>query len=235
MQTAFDGARMLFAIGDVHGHFDKLESLMHHCRALAEAAEESARFILLGDYVDRGPASNQVLEFLAANPPGVQAIRGNHEDLMVRAYDDPAEADLWYANGGIETLISYLVNSARELPASHIELARNLPVFIDDGLRLFVHAGIDVQDFANRDPRVLLWTRKHPPDNAVLPRFVIHGHTPTRDRKPDLRPNRLNLDTGAGFGAALTAAAFQDDIAAPLAFIDHLGEMVIPGEEPDFM
>lgn len=216
---------MLFAIGDVHGHFEKLTDLMGHCRRLADAAEEQARFILLGDYVDRGPESNLVLEFLASRPPDVLAISGNHEDLMLRAYDNPDDADLWYANGGLETLVSYLVATVQEIPAAHIELVRSLPLFIDDGLRLFVHAGIDVDDPEARDPHTLMWTRKHPPDNAILSRFLIHGHTPTRNRLPDLRPNRLNLDTGAGFGLTLTAAAFQEDIAEPLAFITHTGEM----------
>jgi serine/threonine protein phosphatase 1 len=216
---------MLFAIGDIHGHFDKLESLMGHCRLLAEAAEEPARFILLGDYIDRGPSSNEVLAYLAARPPDVQAIRGNHEDLMLRALDDPEAVDLWYSNGGLETLVSYLSASVQEIPTEHIELVRALPLFIDDGVRLFVHAGIDVENPDSRDPHTLMWTRKHPADSVVLPRFVVHGHTPTRNRLPDLRPNRLNLDTGAGFGYTLTAAAFQDDIAEPLAYIDHTGEM----------
>ena len=216
---------MLFAIGDVHGHFDKFEALMGHCRRLSETAEEDARFVLLGDYIDRGPSSSEVLAFLAAAPPNVQAIRGNHEDLMLRALDQPDDADLWYSNGGLETLVSYIANSAADIPADHIDLVRRLPLFIDDGLRLFVHAGIDVEDYGARDPRTLMWTRKYPPDDAVLPRFVVHGHTPTRTRKPDLRPNRLNLDTGAGFGYALTAAVFQDDIAEPLAFLDHRGDM----------
>ena len=216
---------MLFAIGDVHGYFDKLEDLMGHCRRLAETAEEDARFVLLGDYIDRGPSSSEVLAFLASGPPNVQAIRGNHEDLMLRALDRPDDAELWYSNGGLETLVSYLANTAAEIPAQHIALVRSLPLFIDDGLRLFVHAGIDVEDFSARDPHTLMWTRRYPPDGAVLPRFLIHGHTPTRTRKPDLRPNRLNLDTGAGFGYALTAAVFQDDIAEPLAFLDHTGAM----------
>ncbi len=219
---------MLFAIGDIHGHFDKLTDLMGYCRNLAEEAEEQARFILLGDYVDRGPASNEVLAYLASYPDDVIALRGNHEDLLLRARDNPDDADLWHANGGLETLISYWASSAAEIPAAHIDMVRSLPIFLDDGLRLFVHAGINVNDYDSRDPHVLLWTRKHPADSAVLPRFIVHGHTPTSNCKPDLRPNRLNLDTGAGFGRVLTAGVFQEDIAPPLAFIDHTGNMKIP-------
>jgi serine/threonine protein phosphatase 1 len=216
---------MLFAIGDIHGYFDHLRELMAHCRNLADAAEEPARFVLLGDYIDRGPASNEVLEFLSSRPADVQAIRGNHEELMLMALEDPNMNRTWHANGGLETLVSYWAYTVNGIPADHIELVRGLPFFIDDGLRLFVHAGIDPADPDGRDPHILMWTRNHPGDDAVLPRFVVHGHTPTHDGKPDLRPNRLNLDTGAGFGEVLTAAAFQDDIAEPLAFIDHTGEM----------
>lgn len=214
---------MLFAIGDVHGHFDRLMALMRHCAEHAELHGGKARFILLGDYVDRGPASSEVLEFLAGRPANVQALRGNHEDMMLRALDHPEEAERWYNNGGLETLESYRIKAGGMVPAEHIRLVESLPLFIDDGLRLFVHAGIDPQDPDARDPQILLWTRNHPADDAVLPRFIVHGHTPTRDRKPDLRPNRLNLDTGAGWGHALTAAGFADSKPGPLCFIRHDG------------
>jgi serine/threonine protein phosphatase 1 len=214
---------MLFAIGDVHGHFDKLMALMRHCRDHAGQRGEDARFILLGDYIDRGPASNEVLEFLSGHPANVVALRGNHEDLMLRALNHPEEAGRWHNNGGLETLDSYRTTTGGKVPAEHIKLVESLPLAIDDGLRLFVHAGIDPLDPDARNPDVLLWTRTHPADDAALPRFIVHGHTPTRDRKPDLRPNRLNLDTGAGWGHALTAAGFEDGLAVPQCFIRHDG------------
>ena len=217
---------MLFAIGDVHGHFDKLAALIGHCRAHASGCGESARFVLLGDYIDRGPASREVIAFLASGPEGVQAIRGNHEQMMLQALDDPAMEAVWHRNGGRHTLASYGVRNVRKLPADHLDLVRSLPLYVDDGIRLFVHAGIDPSDPAARDPDVLLWTRKHPSDDIELPRFVVHGHTPTFDRRPDLRPSRLNLDTGAGYGYALTAAIFQEDTRSPWGFMDHAGEAV---------
>ena len=96
---------MLFAIGDIHGHFDKLMALMGFCRAFADArGERHAEFILLGDYVDRGPASRQVLEFLAAKPENLRCICGNHEDFMLGALDGGATLAGWLGNGGGETL-----------------------------------------------------------------------------------------------------------------------------------
>ena len=217
---------MLYVIGDIHGYFDKLMTLMEHCRAHAGTCGEQARFVLLGDYVDRGPDSKSVLAYLAGSPPGVEAIRGNHEQMMLNALDD-ADADvLWRHNGGEETLASYGASTVRGVPGDHLDVLRRLPLFIDDGLRLFVHAGIDPADPAARNAKILLWTRKHPLDAAILPRFIVHGHTPTSDQKPDLRPNRLNLDTGAGYGRALTAGVFNENGKTPLGFIDNAGEYV---------
>lgn len=219
---------MLFAIGDIHGYFDKLMALMGHCRTMANAAGDEARFVLLGDYVDRGPDSNKVLTFLASRPDGVQAVRGNHEDMMLHARDDMESRERWLRNGGVETLGSYGALSPGEIPADHLDCIARLPLSIDNGRQLFVHAGIDPDDPDGRDPHILLWTRKHPPDDAILARFVVHGHTPTKDARPDLRPNRLNLDTGAGFGRVLTAAAFNELDALPDFFISHLGEITKP-------
>ena len=215
---------MLYVIGDIHGYFDKFMTLMEHCRAHALEHGEQARFVLLGDYVDRGPDSKSVLAYLATSPPGVEAIRGNHEQMMLNALDNTDADVLWRYNGGDETLASYGTWTVRDVPDDHLELLRRLPLFIDDGLRLFVHAGIDPADPAARNAKILLWTRKHPPDDAALPRFIVHGHTPTPDHKPDLRPNRLNLDTGAGYGHALTAGVFGEAENMPRGFIDNAGE-----------
>ena len=214
---------MLFCIGDIHGHFEKLMALMGHCRAYAEAAGVDApSFILLGDYVDRGPASREVLEFIASHPANVRALCGNHEDMMIAAQDGGDHLVRWLSNGGNDTLSSYGVKNIFEIPREHFDLIAALPTFIDDGQRLFVHAGIDPAAPDARDRHTLLWTRKHPPENQALPRFLVHGHTPVRGR-PELKRNRLNLDTGAGWGRRLSAAVFRPDSAPPVAFIDDMG------------
>ena len=215
---------MLFAIGDVHGHFDKLMRLMAHCRAFTEAhGGGQPRFVLLGDYVDRGPASRQVLEYLDSRPADVTAILGNHEDMMLAALDGGLSLMHWLSNGGGATLASYDTEDPRDIPPSHIRLIGRLPLYVDDGLRLFAHAGIDPDDVDSRDRETLLWTRDQPDDDQPLPRFLVHGHTPVLDGLPELHPNRLNLDTGAGFGRDLSAAAFADGIAAPVAFLNQDG------------
>lgn len=217
---------MLFAIGDVHGQFEKLERLMRHCRDYAEArGDRHAEFVLLGDYVDRGPQSAQVIQYLVGKPENLRAICGNHEDMMVAALAGGDALAQWLANGGGETLQSYEARQLLELPRNHLNLVAALPTFIDDGVRLFVHAGIDPADPAARDRETLLWTRKHPPGEQPLPRFIVHGHTPTRNARPELLSNRLNLDTGAGWGRSLTAAAFREEQAWPLCFITDAGDL----------
>ena len=225
---------MLFAIGDIHGHFDKLMALMRYCREFAEArSDRHAEFILLGDYVDRGPASRQVLEFLDSKPGNLRCICGNHEDFMVGALDGGNALANWLSNGGGETLASYREQFIRQIPASHLNLIASLPVYIDDGIRLFVHAGIDPGNPAARERRTLLWTRTHPPETQLLDRFLVHGHTPVPTAKPELKRNRLNLDTGAGWGRRLSAAAFAAESPRPLAFLNDLGEITpVPAPEP---
>jgi serine/threonine protein phosphatase 1 len=219
---------MLFAIGDIHGHYDKFLTLVGHCRAYSKAhGHRHPRFVLLGDYIDRGPASRQMLEFLLSSPPDFTPICGNHEDMMRAAVSNDETLDLWRRNGGVETLASYGTNDVRKIPHEHLDLIDRLPLFVDDGLRLFVHAGIDVANPQARDRRVLMWTRIHPAEDVALPRFLVHGHTPTRDGRPELKRNRLNLDTGAGWGRKLTAAAFLDDLAPPAVFLTHLGEATV--------
>lgn len=224
---------MLFCIGDIHGHFDKLTKLIGHCNTYAEAqGERHAEFILLGDYVDRGPQSRQVIEFLAAKPSNVRGICGNHEDLMIKALNGGEDLARWLANGGGDTLQSYGARQISEVPAAHLECIATLPTFIDDGLRLFVHAGIDPDDPQARDRQTLLWTRKHPPEDQNVGRLIVHGHTPVRSGTPELKRNRVNLDTGAGWGRRLSAAAFRMTSALPEAFLDDNGGIsIIPVPE----
>ena len=219
---------MLFCIGDIHGHFDKLIRVMHLCRGFAsERGVRHPRFVLLGDYVDRGPASRQVLDFLAARPMDVTALCGNHEDLMLRARHDDTAQIIWLRNGGMATLESYGVGEVDAIPESVFALIADLPIFHDDGLRLFVHAGIDAADPQARVREVLLWSRNHPPADLPLDRLLVHGHTPVKGKYPELHANRLNLDTGAGWGRNLSAAAFDESQKPPIAYINNLGEIRI--------
>src|SRR3954454_20600145 len=99
-------------------------------------------------------------------------------------------------------------------------------MFFDDGLRFFVHAGVD--PFTSLDQQredVLLWARDEFPDDIDTGRLIVHGHTPQMSGRPELRPYRLNLDTGGFAGGPLTAAVFRSDTVRPFVFLNSSGEV----------
>ena len=220
------------AIGDVHGSFDKLQSLLAACDRLC--AGKDARFIFIGDYIDRGPRSKDVVDFLIAGQADqgrrFVCLRGNHEEMLIRAADkDRSDIDLmtWWGNGGEQTLDSYGADDPGDLPAEHLDWMRALPLMVTEPGRVFVHAGIRPdRPLSSQSEKDLLWIREpflsSEQDHGA---FVVHGHTPTRSRKPDLRPNRLNIDTGACFGGPLTAAVFSTFAVGPLMFVNDSGEI----------
>ncbi len=146
-------AELTCAIGDVHGHIDKLRALLARCEQRAGA---DARLIFIGDYVDRGPDSRGVVELLMdlqqRRPERVVCLRGNHEAVVVAAARDqlhtmPGEVDVavWLSDmgGGLDTLASYGVADVSELPAEHLHWMAALPTSYDDGQRFFAHAGVN--------------------------------------------------------------------------------------------
>jgi serine/threonine protein phosphatase 1 len=216
---------LTFAVGDIHGCLDKLERVVAACEAYARG--RPARYVFLGDYIDRGPDSRGVVAYLmrmqqAAPPGAVVCLRGNHEQLALDAHADARAMPDWERNSAADTLRSYGSTDGRIAPAHLVWLA-NLPLCHDDGLRFFVHAGVDLERPLDRqDPEEMLWMREpflSLSDEVDCGRFIVHGHTPQRSGKPDLRRHRLNLDTAAVMGGPLTAAAFDGMRAEPLGFL----------------
>lgn len=223
----------IYAIGDVHGMADRLGALHeaiadHHARAGGDAV-----LVHLGDLIDRGPDSRgaiaRVMALQAAPPPHLQvlALRGNHEQLLLEAWDKPDTAAVvyWLRNGGEQTLFSYsrangLANGWREsVDAAHIAWLEGLPThWLEPERRILcVHAGIDPATWPDNAPEVLLWTRARAfLDDRLWPQrpeleglFVVHGHTPADDLQIEQRRRRLNIDTGAVFGGDLTCAVLE--------------------------
>jgi serine/threonine protein phosphatase 1 len=222
--------RLTFAIGDIHGCFDELRSLLALCRRSAGSAEYD--FILLGDYVDRGPASNEVIEYLMREQSTgrlrLRCLRGNHDSMLLTAADPiRSDADLmqWWRNGGEATLAAYDIGDPCDLPADHLAWIRSLPLSLHESNRFFVHAGIRPGLPLNaQSEHDMLWIR----EPLLLSELwhgalIVHGHTPTRSGAPDARANRVNLDTGACFGRPLTAAAFSPDQFSPVFFVNSDG------------
>jgi len=222
------GVVLTFAIGDIHGCISKLDSLLSVCRHYT--GDDNARYIFLGDYIDRGPNSKAVVDRLImlqqGSPGSVICLGGNHEKMLAAAESDPLELLNWLANGGDKTLASYAVDHPQQIPSPHREWLQSLPLVFDDGLRFFVHPGVD--PFTALDQQredVLLWVRDEFPDDIDIGRLIVHGHTPQRSGRPELRPRRLNLDTGAFAGGPLTAAAFRSSTTGPVAFLTSSGEV----------
>jgi serine/threonine protein phosphatase 1 len=209
--TAPDGMR-LYAIGDVHGRADLLR--MVHDRIDAEIAQDAPadwRAIHLGDYVDRGNDSRGVIEFLIRrmeDDPRHLALMGNHDERFAMFLRDVAEWTNFINFGGQETALSYGVDlraygdaaSAHRslraaVPDDHIYFLDQLPYCVTFGDFFFCHAGIRPGVALERQTRDdLLWIRKEfHAHEGLHPKVIVHGHTPVA--APDVRPNRVNLDT----------------------------------------
>jgi serine/threonine protein phosphatase 1 len=194
-----------YAIGDVHGRFDLLVRAL---AAIGDLEPQDARLVLLGDYVDRGPQSREVVDRLIglSKSDRVTCLRGNHEEMMVRALEgDPQGALTWLSNGGGETLASY----EGEVPPEHLDWMRRLPVSYETQHHFFVHAGVRPGVPLDRQaPEEMVWIRGRFLDSDEdFGKHVVHGHTP--DLEPELRPNRTNLDTGAFRTGTLTVGVFD--------------------------
>jgi serine/threonine protein phosphatase 1 len=173
----------LYAIGDIHGSLEKLSSLVGCCERDARGA--STRFVFVGDYIDRGPDSRGVIEFLIAlqarYPGDVITLMGNHEAMALAAIDDNVRAGAWLRDGGEATLRSFGISSGYQLPEQHVAWLRSLRMTYDDGKRLFVHAGVNPEKPLDaQDDDDLLWIRQpFLSDARNYGRLIVHGHTPT--------------------------------------------------------
>jgi serine/threonine protein phosphatase 1 len=197
--------RTIYAIGDIHGEKALLDDIHRQIveNAVGRAGDKLA--VYLGDYIDRGPDSRGVVEALmeGALPFPAVFLMGNHEALCL----DPDPYD-WLANGGRRTEASY----RGSVSESHKAWMRGLPLTYRAGCWFFAHAGIDpLLPLAEQDRETLLWIRRpfldyrgEMPEGVV----VVHGHTPKR--APDIRPNRIGIDTGACYGGALTCAVLTN-------------------------
>jgi serine/threonine protein phosphatase 1 len=229
---------LTYAIGDIHGCYLKLRSLLGHCAVHSGA--DTLRFIFIGDYVDRGPNSAEVVRFLmklqAEAPDRIVCLCGNHEAMLIDAANGGDQLT-WLFNGGDATLESYGVTDAAEIPAEHLAWIEALPLTIIDGTRFFVHAGIRPGiPLDQQEAELMLWIREpFLSDTRDHGRYIVHGHTPTETGQVELRQNRLNIDTGACYGGPLTAAVFDEVSTGPLAFITDQGEIELAppnGESP---
>ena len=231
----------IYAIGDIHGRFDLLERAIEIIRAHGRAG--GRRLVFLGDYVDRGPQSREVVERLMALELEEDAIflKGNHEDLMVQVLARGATSRFrnWLENGGDETLASYGVgddDDPREaVPAAHLAWMAALPMTAEDGGRIFVHAGLAPGvALADQSEEACLWIREAflRANAGAFEAHVVHGHTPRWTGKPEpslpeLLPHRTNLDTGAFATGVLAIGVFDPAVpGGPVELLLARGEAI---------
>jgi serine/threonine protein phosphatase 1 len=214
---------LTYAIGDVHGCAALLDALLE--RIERHAGDRAHRLVFLGDYVDRGPDSAAVLRTVSrlhwSDPQAVTCLMGNHERMLLDALARPEAAEHWLLNGGDATLRSFGARDAGGLPRDNLDWMEGLPTLHGDAARWYVHAGLRPGAGAEHTvPHDRLWIRELFLDgDHDFGRHVVHGHTPLRDGRPEVRRFRTNLDTGAVYGGALTAGVFSDAQGPALEFL----------------
>lgn len=220
----------IYAVGDIHGRADLLERVFERIDAdLAKNPVPRAIEVYLGDYIDRGPASRQVLDGLVARNLTRRTVflKGNHETYLCDFVSNPTILDEWQRLGGLDTLMSYGIRPSfnadpaaqtllaatfdRALPISHRHLLENLKSSFTCGDFFFVHAGIRPGiPLADQSEEDLLWIRQEFLQcEELFSKIVVHGHTPVP--QPDIRPNRINIDTGAYATGQLTCLMLEAD------------------------
>lgn len=226
-----DGRR-IYAIGDVHGCLDQLNTLLDRIAAdLDKRPHDSPLIIFLGDYADRGPDSRGVLDRLirldASTLPTVFLL-GNHDHMFLEYLKDPGPKATdryhWLSGplGGTQTLASYGVTTSllsprrahdafvRAVPESHVQFLSTARLFARVGGYYFVHAGIrpgvPLERQAMNDQ---IWIREpFLSDTTPHPAVVVHGHTPVK--RVENHGNRIGVDTGAVFGGQLSCLVLQN-------------------------
>jgi serine/threonine protein phosphatase 1 len=218
----------IYAFGDIHGRSDLLKEMFTVIDAdIARNPVSRPVEVFLGDYIDRGPDSAHTLDLLIERSLCRETVflRGNHEAYFLEVLRDPSKLEEWRQFGGLQTLMSYgiqpslnpdtaeqtnLIAALLEvMPNDHLSFLRSLKPSFLCGDFFFVHAGvrpgIPLKEQQEAD---LLWIRNEFLDSEEnFGKFIVHGHTPVRE--PDIRPNRINIDTGAYATGNLTLLTIQ--------------------------
>jgi len=220
----------IYAMSDIHGRADLLKQMFTVIdRDLSASQSIRPIQVFLGDYIDRGPQSFETIELLIDRARSHECVflKGNHEVILLDALANPPLLDEWRQFGGLQTLTSYGLQPTlrpsdgektelmRELyekiPQTHGYFYRNLRASFTCGDFFFVHAGVkpgiplDLQQEQD-----LFWIREEfLESSADFGKYVVHGHTPVST--PDIRPNRINIDTGAYATGNLSLLSIQGD------------------------
>jgi len=220
----------IYAFGDIHGRVDLLDPLLERAVADVDARPVTRPiFVFLGDYVDRGPASNTVITRLIqmSNAFETVCLRGNHEAYFMNFLRDGSFLEYWARVGALPTLMSYKLSpSLKPDKEEALKLSAEMNEVLSDAHRsffsqlrssficgdyLFVHAGIKpgLALSQQRDEDLLSIREEFLTHTGPFEKFVVHGHTPVRE--PDERSNRINLDTGAYATGRLSCLCIEEE------------------------
>lgn len=186
-----------YVIGDIHGCLRALQRLVTKI-----APQPGDEVIFIGDYIDRGPQSREVVEYLLGLPYRCVFLLGNHEKMLLD-YLTGNDEGIYLPNGGLATLHSYGDDFAN-IPPAHLSFFHALRPMYETPEHLFVHAGI--RPMVPPDKQTvddLVWIRQEFIQFiGRFPKPVVFGHTPLRQVL--LTPDRIGIDTGCVYGGKLT-------------------------------
>lgn len=225
-----------YAIGDVHGRSDLLQTVIAFCEEDAGRRGGTPRIIFLGDMVDRGRDAKGCLEIVGrvlADHPASIFLRGNHDDWFLRFLEnDRRQLRTWFHDGGRETIDSYCdldIDDAQSFIVSrhpgHLDLLRRSVFMVEDGPFLFAHAGVRPGvALESQSPDDLMWIREPFLDHqGKLPQVIVHGHSVMDPPRPVITENRISLDTGACWTGRLSILAI-DQAKQELSFFQTDGD-----------
>jgi serine/threonine protein phosphatase 1 len=218
----------IYAVGDIHGRIDLLNELLARIDAdIALRPTERPLYVFLGDYIDRGSSSRETIDRLIEHGATSESVflKGNHELIAIKCLSDRDLLGQWLRLGGMETLISYGISaeffgSGRQtaelqaafhnaLPQAHFGFFRDLQCSFAGGDFFFAHAGVRPNvELSRQKESDLLWIRdEFLSSNRDFGKIIVHGHTPTLE--VEVRPNRINIDTGAYATGRLTCLVIE--------------------------
>lgn len=203
----------IFAIGDIHGCYEPLVRLLG--RIPIDWARD--RLVFMGDYIDRGPQSFEVVQHLIElqeRQPGAVFLKGNHEQMLAD-YLSGRDRMTYLYNGGQQTLDSYLrhasVPGRYPIPDAHLRFFESLRLMFETEHYIFVHAGLrQGLPLERQREEDLLWIREDFIDSRhTFGKRVVFGHTPFEE--PRVEPNKIGIDTGAVYGNKLTCLQLPEE------------------------
>lgn len=169
-----------FVISDIHGNNVAFRKALKHVKL-----KKTDRLIILGDFIDRGEDSKGVLDtilLLKEHNFDLVCLKGNHEQMLLDAFDNVNNLNSWLKNGGEKTLLSFLTSSINKIPSKYIDLIKSFSYYYENENFIFVHASLNMTiENPFTDIETILWEResfKYYDESWIKNRILIHGHSP---------------------------------------------------------